>query len=205
MVVQKIDHWTGLGYNVSSGAAWCTAQFTGGSAMERSALSRLATAMILLSIATSHYARSTVLGDSREWISPFLVRVQSTKWPLPTRNPPPRVERDDEGRVVSLWLDGVELEAGDIDIIRSFKQLKRLSLSLTEISDDQLARLADLPRLEGLRLNHTAIGNNGVASLATFPKLKSVCMFRVPASPAAVQALKRERGQLAIGYVHLGN
>jgi hypothetical protein len=200
MVVEKIDHWTGLRYNVSSGIARSAAQFSGGSAMIR-----LAASWILLSTAAFHCAGSPALADSPPAISPFLVRVQSTKWPLPTRNPPPRVEWDDQGRVVSLWLDGVTLLADDIDNIRSYKQLKRLSLSLTTISDEELARLADLPRLEGLRLNYTAIGDNGVASLAKFPKLKSVCMFRVQASSATVQALKRERRQLAIGYVQLGN
>jgi hypothetical protein len=101
-------------------------------------------------------------------------------------------------------LDGIKLEAGDIDIICSFRQLERLGLSHTTISDQELAKLADLPRLHGLRLNYTAIGDDGVAGLAKFPKLKSVCMFHVHASPDAVRALKKERPQLGIGYVPLG-
>jgi hypothetical protein len=157
-------------------------------------------ATILFSLAQWHIAPSALFADSGEAISPFLVRVQMTKWPLPTRDPPPRLERDEHGRIVVLWLDGVKLEPGDIDIIRSFRQLRRLGLSYTTISDQQLAALADLPRLEGIRLNYTAIGDEGVASLAKFPKLKSVCMFRIPATPQAVQALKRERKQLSIGY-----
>jgi hypothetical protein len=133
------------------------------------------------------------------------VRALQTKWPLPTPNPPPRIERDDEGRIISLQLDGVKLEPGDIDIIRSFRHVERLSLSYTTVNDGELAKLADLPRLRGLRLNYTAISDEGVASLASFPKLKSVCMFRVPASPIAVQALKRERRELGIGFTSLGN
>jgi hypothetical protein len=168
-------------------------------------MTRLVIATIFLSLAPFYYSGSTALADSRESISPFLVRALQTKWPLPTRNPPPRIERDDAGRIISLQLDGVALEAGDLDTICSFRHVERLSLSYTTINDRELARLADLPRLRGLRLNYTAIGDEGVASLARFPKLKSVCMFRVLASPSAVQALKRERRELGIGYTSLGN
>jgi hypothetical protein len=164
-------------------------------------MARLTVATILFTLAQWHFSASVLLADSGEAISPFLVRVEMTKWPLPTRNPPARIERDEHGRIVVLWLDGVKLEQGDIDIIRSFRELRRLGLSYTTISDQELARLADLPRLEGIRLNYTAIGDDGVANLAKFPKLKSACMFRIPASPQAVQTLKRERKQLAIGYV----
>jgi hypothetical protein len=167
-------------------------------------MARLSIAIVMLLFWVLHCATLPVLADSREAISPLLVRAQLTKWPLPTRNPPPRIHRDDQGRIVSLFLDGVELEAGDIDAILSFRQLERLSLSLTTISDRDLARLADLPRLQGLRLNHTAIGDDGVASLAKFSQLKSVCMFRIQASRKAIQALKHERRELAIGYVPFG-
>jgi hypothetical protein len=167
-------------------------------------MARLCTKVILL-FAAILGASSSAFADSREAISPLLIRAQATKWPFPTANPPPRIERDEEGRMVALFLDGVELEAGDIDILLSFRQMERLSLGLTTVSDRDLARLAALPRLQGLRLNYTAIGDDGVASLAKFPKLKSVCMLRIPASPEAVRALKRERRELSIGYTPLGN
>jgi hypothetical protein len=167
-------------------------------------MTRLSTVVLLL-VGLVHSTATPVSADSREAISPLLIRAQLTKWPLPTRNPPPRIERDEEGRVVSLMLDGMQLEDGDVDMVRSFRHLKRLSVSYTTISDEELAILADLPRLEGLRLNYTAIGDNGVASLAKFPKLRSVCMFKVQASPAAVRALKAERQKLGIGYVPLSN
>jgi hypothetical protein len=160
--------------------------------------------MVFLIFAAILFESFSVLADSREAISPLLIRAQATKWPFPTANPPPRIERDEEGRVVALFLDGVNLETGDIEIIISFRQLQRLSLSHTTISDRDLARLANLPRLQGLRLNYTAIGDDGVASLARFPKLKSVCMLQVQASPEAVRALKREQRQLSIGYVPIG-
>jgi hypothetical protein len=169
-------------------------------------MTRLSTgALLVVAVALAGFTATAVFADSREGTSPLLIRAQLTKWPLPTRNPPPRIERDEHGRVVSLMLDGMLLEPGDVDMIRSFRHLKRLSLSYTTISDQELARLADLPRLEGIRLNYTGIGDDGVASLAKFPQLKSVCMFKVHASPASVRALKAERRQLGIGYVPLGN
>jgi hypothetical protein len=168
-------------------------------------MARLAIGISVLLLASFHFAAfpAPARADSRDKISPLLVRALSTKWPTAMRNPPERIQRNDAGKVVRLWLDGVQLEPGDIERICSFKELERLSLSYTSISDQELARLADLPRLQGLVLSNTAIGDDGVAGLAKFPELKSVCMFRVHASPEAVRALGRER-KLAIGYAPLG-
>lgn len=168
-------------------------------------MTRLSTGAFLVVAALAAFMATSVFADSREAISPLLVRAQLTEWPLPTRNPPLRIERDEHGRIVSLMLDGMLLESGDVDTVRSFRHLKRLSLSYTTVSDQELAILADLPRLEAVRLNYTAIGDDGVASLAKFPQLKSVCMLKVQASPAAVRALKAERQKLGIGYVPLSN
>ena len=97
---------------------------------------------------------------------------------------------------MTLLLDGVRLEPGDLDVVRRLVHLERLSLNATSITDEQLATLDCLPRLQGLQLNRTEIGDDGVASLANFPELKSVCLGGVRATRPAVNALKRERPRL---------
>ena len=67
-------------------------------------MARLTMATILFTMAQWHVAASVLLADSGEAISPFLVRVEMTKWPLPTRNPtmgtPPQEEPDFHDTVI---------------------------------------------------------------------------------------------------------
>ncbi len=154
---------------------------------------------ILLSLVCSCIAPPAV-ADSPDRLLRFLLRVEGTKWPNAPRNPPARITRNEDGEIVTLLLDGVRLEPGDLDVVRRLVHLERLSLNATSITDEQLATLDCLPRLQGLQLNRTEIGDDGVASLANFPELKSVCLGGVRATRPAVNALKRERPRLALGY-----
>jgi hypothetical protein len=159
----------------------------------------VASVFIVVSLVWSTLAER-VCADSPDRLWPFLLRVEGTKWPNATRNPVERIKRNEDGEIVTLLLDGVHLEPSDLEIVWRLDHLERLSLNATSITDEQLAALTRLPRLQGLQLNRTGIGNEGVAKLATFPKLKSVCLGGVRATNVAVQALKRERPRLSIGY-----
>ena len=140
--------------------------------------------------------------DSPDVISSFLVRVELTKWPTAMRKPPARIERNGDGQVVLLRLDGMQFETGDVETIRSFQHLVRLSLNSTTITDDDIKTLAALPNLEGLSLNRTAIGDAGVESLAKFPKLKSLCLGGVNVSPVSIRRLKAERPRMVNRIAH---
>jgi hypothetical protein len=156
---------------------------------------------LLAAVVVQNVALSTsVRADPIEPLPQLLVRALTTKWPTATARPPDRIERNEAGQIVTLRLEGVKLVADDIEQIRSFRQLARLGLSYTNVSDSDLDSLAALPQLEGITLNYTEIGDDGVAALARFPKLKAACLARVRASPAAVRALKDERPKLSIGY-----
>jgi hypothetical protein len=93
----------------------------------------------------------------------FLVRAEATPWPIETKKVQARIERNDDGEIVGLRLDGVRLEPGDIDLVASLGLLERLSLNRTTITDDGLTKLAELRRLRGLSLNHTLVTDRGIA------------------------------------------
>jgi hypothetical protein len=130
----------------------------------------------------------------------FLVRVEATAWPTAVRKVPPRIERDDEGTIVGLRLDGVKLRPGDIQVISTLTHLVRLSLNRTAVKDEELKQLATLRSLRSLTLNNTSIGDRGIEALAEFPNLRWLCLGGVEASPQSVRALKDKRGELQLGY-----
>ena len=130
----------------------------------------------------------------------FLVRVEATAWPTETKKAPARIERDADGRIVGLRLDGVQLRSGDIDQIGRLTHLDRLSLNRTAINDHDLVKLATLRNLRALTLNQTSIGDSGIEALVEFPKLRTLCLGGVKASPEAVSALKAKRKGLQLGY-----
>jgi hypothetical protein len=138
--------------------------------------------------------------DTRDAAPVFLARLDATPWPTAWRNPPNRVERDVQGRIVLLRLDGMKLQPGDLQVLRGFVHLQRLSFNSTNLDDSQLKSLRGLPGLVGLSLNRTSITDRGVESLAEFPQLKTLCLGSVKVSRQAVQMLKEKRPKMAIGY-----
>jgi hypothetical protein len=135
----------------------------------------------------------------------FVQHVKAAKWPgAPAKNPRERIERDTDGSVTRLHLDGMQLVSGDLDALTQFVRLESISFNYTNITDEQIKRLAELPRLKGLTLNHTAIGDDGVKLLAELPSLKVLCLGGVKASREAVKALREAKPKLSLGYFREG-
>jgi Leucine Rich Repeat (LRR) protein len=130
----------------------------------------------------------------------FLVRVEATPWPIETTKVPARVELDDDGNIVGLRLDGVQLTSEDIERITTLAHLERLSLNRTGVKDADLKKLATLRHLRAITLNQTGIGDEGIAALAEFPSLRTLCLGGVKATPQAVRALKAKNKRLQLGY-----
>jgi hypothetical protein len=130
----------------------------------------------------------------------FLVRVEATPWPIETKKAPARIERDNDGDIVGLRLDGVRLEPGDIDHVASLGLLERLSLNRTTITDDGLTKLAELRRLRGLSFNHTRISDRGIDAFQAHPNLRSLCLFDTNVTREAVRALNAKNNRLQLGY-----
>jgi Leucine Rich Repeat (LRR) protein len=161
---------------------------------------------LLLTLALGTALDSAAVGEaSAAAMSTFLARVDATPWPanaagkVPT-NLPPRIERDDDGNVIRLRLDGMQLSKADLGALVLFDHLKELSLSDTNIKDEQIPQLAALRELQWLRLNHTDIGDDGAKALASVPKLSSLCLGGVRASREAVNDLKKAKPKLSLGY-----
>jgi hypothetical protein len=161
---------------------------------------------LLLTLVFGTALDSAAVGEaSAAAMSTFLARVEETPWPatgagkIPT-NPPPRIERDADGIVIRLRLDGMQLSKADLEALVLFDHVKELSLSDTNIKDDQISKLASLHELQWLRLNHTEIGDGGVRALSHVPQLSSLCLGGVRASREAVNDLKKARPKVMLGY-----
>ena len=73
------------------------------------------------------------------------------------------------------------------------RNLARLHLERTAVTDAGLAALNDLPDLEYLDLYGTAITDAGLERLQELPRLKQVFVWQTHVTPAAAQAFMRAR------------
>jgi hypothetical protein len=159
---------------------------------------------LLLSVCIGSALNAALLNDaSVDSMSRFRRHIDAAKWPASfafDKLPPPRIERDGDGHVIVLRLDGMRLSPNDLDALVELVHLKELDLSYTNIKDDQIAKLAALRSLKFLRLNHTAIGDDGVGALSQLPSLSVLCLGGIRASQEAVKELKRAKPKLSLGY-----
>lgn len=113
--------------------------------------------------------------------------------------PVARVEKE-EGRVVRLQLDRMQLTADDFRLIGSIATLRRLSLIGTNVADKDLIHLRGLTGLEGVNLTNTEVTDKAIEELCRLPALRSCCLGNVLITPAAVGKLKAQFPELSLGY-----
>jgi hypothetical protein len=114
--------------------------------------------------------------------------------------PAARVEKDEEGNIIRLRLDGMRLTQDDFRAVGKITSLRWLSLRGTNVAGDDLDHLQNLHRLENVVLTATGVTDEAVAGIAAITSLRSVCLGNVPMTPEAVHRLKKLRPRLAIGY-----
>lgn len=149
----------------------------------------LATTWAVVALATSG-------GD----VSPdFLTRVERTELRV-NGKPINRVEKDDQGNIIHLWLDGMRLTSEDVRAIATIASLQRLSLRRTNVADGDLEHLQNLKSLKSLVLTGTEISDDAIPSVARIPSLRSLCLGDVRISPEAISELKKQRPGLSLGY-----
>ena len=131
-------------------------------------------------------------------IADFLQRVETAPWPSSlAENHRPRVEHNADGDIVILRLDGMQVQPKDsFDALSRLTRLSDLTLNYTNISDEQLKRVAELHELKSITLNHTAVGDQGLKALAGMEKLSVLCLGGVKATPEGVRALKKAKPKL---------
>lgn len=144
-------------------------------------------------------ADTVTVSPTEDRAGPFLARVLAAA-PLPGEKPRSRIERDEQGEVIRLHLDRIELTAEDYSALAHLPNLKYLSLRGTVTKSDDLAPLAALPRLEYLVLTETAIDDNVLPHLLALPALRTMCLLNVAISPDMVRELKRQKPKLSLGY-----
>ena len=71
-----------------------------------------------------------------------------------------------------------------------FRNLTRLHLNHTRVSDDGLKQLVSLQHLEYLNLYGTAVTDAGLQSLARLPKLRTLYVWQTAVSESGLERLK---------------
>lgn len=101
-------------------------------------------------------------------------------------------------QVVHLRLSGQPVSNTDLTYLASLKNLTRLNLDHTRLTDEGLGTLAALPNLEQLNLYGTAVTDKGLDVLARYPNLKVVYLWQTQTSPEGIRRLQQARPNLKI-------
>jgi hypothetical protein len=102
----------------------------------------------------------------------------------------PKYELDNNGRVMSLTINGRRIEHSSALEIRKLTELRNLDLYGVTISTNSLEALCGLDRLEGLGLGATNITDDGLEHLKGLPSLQWLWLPSKGISEAKVAALK---------------
>lgn len=99
-----------------------------------------------------------------------------------------------------IWLDlsGVSLKERAATAFSGLENLRRLNLSLSDISSDGMPYLSGLSRLEYLNLYGTGIGDSGLRHLVPLKNLRSLYLWQTQVSPEAVERLAAELPRCAV-------
>ncbi len=156
---------------------------------------KLILAGILILTATSSYAADIV------------TRAESTELRLTNGKVTPRVERDTDGKVTRLRLDGMRLTNEDAEQLGQLEHLRSLVVYDTPFSDRDLTQLERCESLEHLNLTKTEGTDDAIDSILKLKRLKSLCLGNVNITPGAIERLKeinqtrdRTRDYLRWGY-----
>ena len=101
------------------------------------------------------------------------------------------------------WLDLGRTDVGDdaLEVVSELPHLTRLYLQQTQVTDDGLANLEGLEYLEYLNLYGTSVGDGALEHLYDLPALSSVYLWQTEVSDSAVAALQEAVPDL---YINTG-
>jgi hypothetical protein len=133
----------------------------------------------------------------------LVARAEQTEFLIASK-PTSRVEKDAEGNLIRLRLDGMALSAEEFAALARLTAVKHLTLNRTNVTAADLRKLHTLVRLETLQLNVTELGDDATGELIGFPALRSVCLGNVAMSPEAIERMKAQfqaaDRRFAVGY-----
>lgn len=100
-----------------------------------------------------------------------------------------------------LDLSGSQITNDDLkQIVSKFRNLERLDLSNTLVGDEGLQHLGDL-RLKRLRVNETPVTNEGIAIISTFPQLEELDIMTSSITYIGLLQLEDSRASLSLRRV----
>jgi hypothetical protein len=129
----------------------------------------------------------------------LLARVESTEFRVNGKLVD-RIQKDGEGNVIRLQLNEMQLSAKDFEALGGLSTLRSLSLYRTNVTNEDLRCIRDLPHLEFLVLTSTDVSDGAIEHIKRMRNLRTVCAGNVLITPDAVAKLKKDRPRLVIGY-----
>ncbi len=112
---------------------------------------------------------------------------------------PGKQRADASGRLVSVNLSGMTLSDQELTELAGMTSVTSLLLGDTDISDDDLRRVAGMRQLETLGLRGTAITDAGVAHLAALTGLRELFLADTGITDGALAALSGLSGLENLG------
>jgi hypothetical protein len=101
-------------------------------------------------------------------------------------------ELDNNGRVIRLALNGIEIDNTILEEVTQVTRLRNLSLGNSTITEDGLARIAGLQSLESLGLSRTNISDRGLEDLENLRNLRHLWLHNCKSvSISEIQELTR--------------
>ena len=138
-----------------------------------------------------------------EGVEVLLRRVEATELRF-NGNLHRRVVTDDEGNVVHLLLDNMQFTTEEFRALGRIEHLERISFRRTNVSAADLKELRGLKELVMLNLCSTELTDDAIGELVQLPALRTLCMADVPMTPEAIELLKKEFDaqdrKLSLGY-----
>jgi Leucine Rich Repeat (LRR) protein len=85
-----------------------------------------------------------------------------------------RDPRLDLRRIWGVSFEGSRIQDAELQLLRSFPNLRSVDLRKTEITDQGLRNVANIKSIEFLSLQHTEIGDGAVPYLSQLPRLRNL-------------------------------
>lgn len=100
-------------------------------------------------------------------------------------------------KVVELNLMKMGIKDDDLNVLKQFKNLRKLNLNFTGITGKTLEQLQTLPNLKSLSLSGTVVDYNNLKKLQSFPKLRSVYLWSTPAAAGKLDEIEEKNKNIA--------
>ena len=101
-------------------------------------------------------------------------------------------------QLVHLDLSQSELKDEDLAIVKDLPHLQKLYIQQTDISNEGLVHLKDLQYLEYLNAYATKIDDEGLSTIAHLPRLKKLFLWQTVVTDTAIATIQQARPHLEI-------